>query len=118
LIATGSELELAQSVSQLERFQNMRVRVVSLPCWEWFSEESNSYQESVLSLDAILYISIEAGSTFGWEKFTGRHGLNIGIDRFGESGGSDELMEKFGFTAEAIAIKITQRLEKSGRGER
>jgi transketolase len=117
LIATGSELDLAQAVSRLERFQNLRVRVVSLPCWEWFMAESVDYQESILSTGARLHISIEAGSTFGWEKFTGRHGLNIGIDRFGESGGSDALMDKFGFTVEAIAIQIVIRLENSGRGE-
>ena len=115
LIASGSELELTQAISQLDRFQKVRVRVVSLPCWEWFTAESSSYQESILSTDAILHVSIEAGSTFGWEKFTGRHGLNIGIDRFGESAGSDALMEKFGFTVEGIAIKIAERLQTISR---
>ena len=55
-------------------------------------------------------MSLEAGSTFGWEKFTGRFGLNIGIDTFGASGSPDTVMEKFGFTVAAVEVRIREKL--------
>jgi transketolase len=110
LIATGSELSLAKQVCSLEAFQHVRTRVVSMPCWEWFTEESTEYRERVLPKDAKLFVSLEAGSTFGWEKFTGRSGLNIGIDTFGASGNPDTVMEKFGFTVAAVEVRIREKL--------
>jgi transketolase len=110
LISTGSELSLAQKVCQLETFQHIKMRVVSMPCWEWFMKESADYRESVLPIRVKLNVSIEAGSTFGWEKFTGRTGLNIGIDEFGASGGSDALMEKYGFTVAKVQKRICEKL--------
>ena len=110
LISTGSELSLAQKVCHLETFQHIKMRVVSMPCWEWFIKESTDYRESVLPKRVKLNVSIEAGSTFGWEKFTGRAGLNIGIDEFGASGGSDALMEKYGFTVAKIEERICEKL--------
>lgn len=110
LISTGSELSLAQKVCHLEAFQHIKIRVVSMPCWEWFMKESTDYRESVLPIRVKLNVSIEAGSTFGWEKFTGRAGLNIGIDEFGASGGSDALMEKYGFTVTKIEERICEKL--------
>lgn len=114
LIATGSELELAMQILDSKIFQELRIRIVSMPCWEWFTEESLEYQELVLGKEAVLCVSLEAGSTFGWERFTGRRGLNIGINTFGASGSSEALMEKFGFTFEAIESRINRRLNELG----
>jgi transketolase len=110
LIATGSELELAKEVAFDLRLANHSIRVVSMPCWEWFEEEIEQYRQSVIPSTAGLIVSIEAASTFGWEKFTGLNGLKIGIDTFGESGVSDALMKKFGFAAGQIVSKILERL--------
>jgi transketolase len=60
-------------------------------------------------------VSIEAAATFGWERYTGRHGLNIGLDRFGESAPAEDLFKHFGFRAEAIAPRIVAALNDQGR---
>jgi transketolase len=114
VLATGSELELAASLVEATKLANFRLRIVSMTCWEWFLEESNSYQEAVIPADASLCVSIEAAASFGWQRFTGKNGLNIGIDTFGASGASNDLMEKFGFTPKAVESKILQRLKEIG----
>jgi transketolase len=75
--------------------------VVSLPCWERFEVQDREYQRSVLGRDAVR-VSIEAGATFGWERFLGERGRAIGIDRFGASAPGERNMEEFGFTAENV----------------
>ena len=102
LIATGSEVSLALKVAE----KLPQTAVVSMPCWELFAKQSTEYQQGVLG-DAPR-VSIEAGSTFGWERWTGCDGLNIGLDCFGQSAVAEELFEHFGFSVE----KIIQRIEK------
>jgi transketolase len=102
LIATGSEVSLALQVAE----KLPQTAVVSMPCWELFAKQSPEYQQSVLG-DAPR-VSIEAASTFGWERWTGSDGLNIGLDTFGQSASGEELFEHFGFSVE----KIIERIEK------
>ncbi len=109
LIGTGSELQLAVEVSEKlksERFGHKNIRVISLPCWHLFEEQDNMYKNSVIGKDHGKMVSIEAGSTFGWERYIGKDGLAIGIDEFGRSAPSKDLMEYFGFTADLIVDKI------------
>ena len=105
-IATGSELELAEKVAKVFREEGKGVRVVSLVSWELFADQTPEYRESVIPSDVPARVSIEAGSTFGWEKFTGDKGLTIGVNSFGASAPADILYEKFGFGVSTIVEKV------------
>ena len=88
-----------------------KVKVVNLCCWELFEEQEKSYKKSVLDCTSdTLLVSIESGITDGWQKFTGRFGLNIGINSFGESGPGAEVAEHFGITPDSIFNKIIKKL--------
>lgn len=107
LIATGSEVALALAASNILRGEGIGLRVVSMPCVELFLEQAQSVKDGVLP-PQLPVITLEAGRTLGWERFTGRDGLAIGIDHFGASAPGELLAEKFGFTPEAVAKKVLQ----------
>ena len=74
-----------------------------MPCWELFEEQDKNYYDNVLACnDGTLIVSIEAGITNGWQKYTGRNGLNIGIDRFGESAPGKDVADFVGLTTNKI----------------
>jgi transketolase len=114
LIATGSEVELAVKVRDALAAQGIGADVVSMPCMELFDAQDAAYKQDVLPADpSILRVSIEAGVTHGWERYTAAGlggGLNIGLDRFGASAPAPALFERFGFTVEAIVPKILEKL--------
>ena len=115
LIATGSEVEIACAVAEQLEGQGIGADVVSMPCTERFDAQDAAYREDILpdvSNREILRVSIEAGATFGWERYTGLHGLRIGIDRFGASAPAADLYEHFGLTPDAITAKILEKLRK------
>ena len=98
LIATGSEVEIALDVAERLEAQGIGTDVVSMPCTERFDAQPPEYREDILpdvSNREILRVSIEAGTTFGWERYTGLHGLRIGIDRFGVSAPAKDAYELF-----------------------
>lgn len=105
LVATGSEVSLALNVAEDLKAHGYSASVVSMPCFELFERQSNTYRESLLP-EKDLIVSIEAGASFGWHKYVGKKGLTISLDEFGESGSISYLAEKFGFTVEAITAKI------------
>ena len=109
LVATGSEVSLALDVAAALA-DEFSLRVVSLPSWELFFEQDDAYQTSVLG-DDLPTASIEAGSTFGWERIVGTGGLTIGIDRFGASAPAGRIAEEFGFTVETVSAAIREWLE-------
>ena len=113
LLATGSEVEVAIAVRESLEGQGIGTDVVSMPCWERFDAQDAAYRADLLPADALI-VSIEAGATLGWERYTGRSGLNIGLDRFGESAPAEDLFKHFGFTAEAIVPRIVAALENQG----
>lgn len=82
-----------------------QVRVVSMPCWELFEEQPQSYIDSVLPPEVTARVSVEAGSTYGWQKWVGGKGKSIGIDEFGASAPGPLLYEKYGITGEWGASK-------------
>jgi transketolase len=94
--------------AQLEA-QGIGADVVSMVSTELFDEQPAEYRADILPEDALI-VSIEAGSTFGWQRYTGTRGLNIGLDRFGASAPAGDLFAKFGFTAEAIVPQILKNL--------
>ena len=79
-----------------------KVRVVSMPCWELFEEQSAEYKESVLPAAVTNRVSVEAATSFGWAKYIGLKGKHIGIDDFGASAPANILYEKFGITTAKI----------------
>ena len=108
LIGTGSELNLALDTAEELRKNGRKVRVVSMPSQELFLKQDKSYRDSVLSPCCRKRVSIEAGSTFGWERFIGDEGLAIGLDHFGASAPYKVLSEKFGFTVPAVIEKMKE----------
>ncbi|MFS0780276.1 transketolase [Bacillus sp. 1P06AnD] len=99
LIATGSEVSLAlQAKAELEK-ENMSVRVVAMPSWELFEQQTADYKEKVLPASNRKRVSIEMGVSFGWERYIGFEGKSLSINTFGASGKGNEVMDYFGFTA-------------------
>jgi transketolase len=103
LIATGSELSLAMDARDELTAEGIRTRVVSLPCWERFEAQPQEYRDSVLPPEETLRISVEAGVSLGWDRWVGREGAIIAIDRFGASAPASDLFPAFGFTAAHVA---------------
>lgn len=115
IIATGTEVEIAVDVAAALEEQGIGADVVSMPSTDRFDEQDAAYQHDILpdvSNKDILRVSIEAGVTKGWERYTGLHGLRIGIDRFGASAPASDLYPFFGLTKEAIVPKILEKLGK------
>ncbi|XP_019189127.1 PREDICTED: transketolase, chloroplastic-like [Ipomoea nil] len=102
LIGTGSELEIAAKAAEELRKEGKAVRVVSFVSWELFDDQSADYKASVLPSDVTARVSIEAGTTFGWEKIVGAKGKAIGIDKFGASAPAGKIYKEYGITVEAV----------------
>jgi transketolase len=111
LIATGSEVIVALNARDLLQARQVKTRVVSMPCCEFFALQDPAYRHSVITPGTRLRVSIEAGVSFGWERWVGEDGLMISLDRFGASAPYETLMKEFGFTAENVAQKVLERLE-------
>ncbi|MCJ7801081.1 MAG: transketolase, partial [Candidatus Marinimicrobia bacterium] len=110
LIGTGSEVSLAMEVADL--LKEKRVRVISIPSWELFDQQSKRYKESMISPRSCLKVSLEAGITQGWEKYVGPSGLMIGLDTYGLSAPYKELADRFGFIPQKVVRKINKHLKK------
>ena len=113
LIATGSELHVAMECAEKLEADGIGADVVSMVCTQLFDEQDDAYRADILpdvSPDEVLRVSIEAGTTFGWDRYTMTNGLRIGIDRFGASAPAEDLFEKFGLTADAIVPQIMNKL--------
>ncbi|MGN9164736.1 transketolase [Tissierellaceae bacterium HCP3S3_D8] len=109
LIGTGSELQLAYEASKILEEKGIGVRVVSMPSWQLFEEQTEEYKETVLPKSIDKRLAVEAGSSLGWHKYVGIDGKIISMDNFGASGPADELFKKFGFTVEHVveeALKL------------
>ncbi|MBU1607481.1 MAG: transketolase [Alphaproteobacteria bacterium] len=110
LIATGSEVHLALECAERLEQEGIAAAVVSMVCTQLFDEQPQAYRAETIPADS-LRVTIEAGTTFGWERYTGEGGLNIGLDRFGASAPAQDLFDKFGFTADAIVPQIMNKLK-------
>ncbi len=109
LIATGSEVHLALAAQEELRARGVRARVVSMPSWELFEEQSSEYRAAVLPPD-VPRMAVEAASPMGWERYVGPNGAVIGIHRFGASAPYKVLMEKFGFTPSVVVERAWKLL--------
>jgi transketolase len=110
LMASGSEVELILEAAQELAKAGVSVRVVSMPCWELFEQQSAAYKEQVLPASCEARLAVEAGSRFGWERYIGMKGDMISKDDFGASAPYKVLMEQFGFTVECVVEKAKSLL--------
>lgn len=112
LMASGSEVHLVYEAGKQLLERGIAVRVVSMPSWELFEEQDAEYKESVLPSDVDKRLAVEAGSSFGWHKYTGLQGDMISIDRFGESAPAGLLFKRYGFTVENVTDRALKLLGK------
>ena len=117
ILATGSEVEIAVAAAAELEQQGVGTDVVSMPCTERFDAQPWEYREDILpdvSNREILRVSIEAGATFGWERYVGLHGLKIGINRFGVSAPAQDAYSYFGLTPQKVVQRITDFMKQRG----
>ncbi len=110
VIATGSEVHLAEEAAKVLADEGKKVRVVSMPCEDVFDAQSPDYKAAVLPPDVTARVAVEAGATDCWYKYVGLNGKVIGIDRFGESAPGGLLMKEFGFTVDNVVEAVKQVL--------
>lgn len=108
LIATGSEVGLALKAKEELQKKGKDVSVVSLPSWERFEAQSEEYKNTVISPELKKHMTIEAGTTYGWAKYAGDHGVMIGIDEFGMSAPSDIVLRELGMSVENIVSRYLE----------
>ena len=112
LIASGSEVSLILEAAETLRGEGVAVRCVSMPSWELFDAQPQSYRDAVLPPDVPARLSVEMGATQGWRRYVGDHGDVLGIDHFGASAPAEELQREFGFTAQNVVKRAKALLAR------
>lgn len=112
LMASGSEVELIYKAYDVLKEKGIGARVVSMPSWELFEEQSDEYKESVLPKNVTARVAVEAGIDFGWHKYTGFDGEIISLTSFGASAPAGQLFEHFGFTVDNVVEKAMKVVKK------
>ena len=112
LIATGSEVHLIMQAQEELKKENINARVVSMPSWNLFDEQSSEYREKVFPKKIRKRLAVEAGSPVGWMKYTTDDGDVIGIEKFGESAPAEEIFKEYGFTVENVVKRARILLSK------
>jgi transketolase len=110
LIGTGSELSLCVDAYEKLKADGVKARVVSMPCTELFDQQDAMYQESVLPSAVTARVSVEMAATFGWGKYTGLKGRNVGMHRFGASAPLKDLLKYFDFTVDKVVAEARATL--------
>jgi transketolase len=117
LIGTGSEVQLCVGAAAMLSEHGLRARVVSMPSWELFAKQDDAYRKRVLGPAGTPRVAVEAGTTFGWDRFVGERGAVVGIDRFGSSGPGGEVLRYFKFTPEHVAATALRVLGQDALAE-
>jgi transketolase len=112
ILATGSELNVALDAARRLGGEGVRARVVSLPSWELFAAQPAEYRESVLPAAVRARVSVEAATSFGWQRWLGDFGEAVSLDHFGASAPGERLFEEFGFTAAHVAETVRRVLSR------
>ena len=112
LIGTGSEVALCLEAYEQLTKEDIRARVVSMPSWELFDDQDQSYRDSVLPPAVRARVSVEEASDFGWAKYTGSEGHNVCIETFGASAPLKQLLKKFGFNVEHVVAAAKDQIAK------
>jgi transketolase len=110
LIGTGSELQLAVEAQEKLSTEGVKARVVSMPCWDLFEEQSTNYKESVLPSAVRARVAVEAGIPIGWERYVGLEGRVVGQKQFGASGPAKDVFKHFGFTVENVVAHAKESI--------
>ena len=113
MIGTGSELQLAFAAAEALEVEGIATRVVSLPCWERFEAQDETYRETVLPPAVRKRVSVEVGVSLGWERWVGDEGAIVGLDHFGASAPAAAIFEHFGFTAGRVT-DVGRRVVRDG----
>ncbi len=113
LIGTGSEIHVCLEAARLLESVGISPRVVSMPSWELFERQQESYRCAVLPPEVQVRLAVEAGSPMGWCRWVGPAGGIVGLDRFGASAPAETLFQRFGFSPEAVAARALELLERA-----
>nr|WP_308207881.1 transketolase C-terminal domain-containing protein [Actinomadura madurae] len=122
IIATGSEVQLALEARETLQSEGTPTRVVSMPCVEWFEEQTDAYRQEVLPPGVRARVSVEAGVALGWRGYVGDDGESVSLEHFGASADYKTLFLQFGLTSERVvaaakASLIKANVKHAGRGE-
>ena len=112
LLATGSEVSLCVEAYETLTAEGVKARVVSMPCWELFDDQEEDYRDGVIPPEVTARVSVEQASVFGWSKYTGLSGYQIGMRSFGASAPLKDLQKKFGFTAADVVAAAKAQLAR------
>lgn len=112
IIGTGSEVQLAVEAARRLEKTGIAARVVSMPSWELFDAQPEGDRERILPRDVTRRVSVEAGTTLGWERYIGSSGIAIGVDHFGASAPGQVLFERFGITVERVVEAATRLMQE------
>jgi transketolase len=115
LIATGSEVQLAVEAHAKLAEQGIAARVISMPSWELFEQQSEEYRDAVLPPTVKARVAIEAAVPMGWERWVGPQGVVIGLDHFGASSPYKTIFQQFGFTTDNVVLRALETIDKSKR---
>ncbi|WP_427024352.1 transketolase [Aureimonas ureilytica] len=110
LIGTGSEIALCLAAYETLTGEGVKARVVSLPSWELYEKQDQSYRDSVLPPDVMARVVVEQGASIGWDRYVGAKGAKVTMSTFGASAPLAKLQEKFGFTREAVVAKAREQI--------
>jgi transketolase len=113
IMATGSEVSVALAAKETLNAQGVAVQLVSMPCIEWFDQQSQTYRDEVLPPSITARVAVEAGATFGWYRFVGTHGQVVGLDHFGASASAPVLFSEFGITPDAVVLAAMNSIKNS-----
>jgi transketolase len=112
LISSGSEVSLCINAYEELLAEGIRSRVVSMPSWDIFEDQTQAYRDSVLPPDVTARVAVEQASTFGWERYVGQAGRILGMKTFGASAPLKELLRKYGFEPERVTDVVREMLGK------
>ena len=111
LVASGTEVELALKVQNKLKENNIHSKVVSMPCMELFDKQPEEYRKDILEENSLI-VTLEAGSIMSWQKYIKDKGINLGIDKFGESAPYKEVYKHFKLSEEDITNFIQKKLRE------
>ena len=115
LMGTGSEVSLCVEAYEKLTAEGVKARVVSMPCWEWFDDQPQSYRDEVFPPNVTARVSVELASVFGWAKYVGMEGESIGMRSFGASAPHKDLLKDFGFSTEKVIGAAKRQLKRVGK---
>jgi transketolase len=112
LMGSGTEIQWCVGAYEKLKAEGIKVRIVSMPCWQIFEEQDDAYKESVLPASVTARVSIEMAATFGWDRYVGTKGKAIGMHSFGASAPLKDLLKRFGFGVDEVVAAAKQVLSK------